>query len=69
MRRTVEQVAARVDALIAMGDSDPEARHFEEDELVLEVLHSIITDSSNARELAWELLRTVGDEDVLRWWA
>jgi hypothetical protein len=65
----VKDCADRVDAIIAMGDDDPESMHGEEDKLMIEVLHCVIAGDPNARELARELLRTVGREDVTRWYA
>lgn len=69
MKRTVKDVADRVDAIIGMGNADPEASHGEEDRLALEVFHSIVTDGSNAQELAWEMIRLLGREDATRWYA
>jgi hypothetical protein len=63
----VKDCADRVDAILA--ESDPESMHYEEDRLMVEVLHCVISGDSNARELAWEVLRAVGREDVTRWYA
>ena len=66
---SAKDCADRVDAIIAMGNGDPEARHSEEDMLMRDVFQSIISDGSNARELAWEVIRLFADDDVIRWWA
>ncbi len=65
----VKDCADRVDAVIAMGNDDPETMHGEEDALMVEVLRLAASGDSRSAQLAAEVLRAVGRDDVTRWYA